>query len=47
MREVEQSLRRLDTDHIDIYHLHHPDLETEIEKTLGGTDDLIRQGKVR
>ena len=47
MREVEQSLRRLDTDHIDIYHLHHPDLETAIEETLRATDDLIRQGKVR
>ena len=47
MREVEQSLRRLDTDHIDIYHLHHPDLETAIEDTLRATDDLIRQGKVR
>ena len=47
MREVEQSLRRLGTDHIDIYHLHHPDLETAIEETLRATDDLVTQGKVR
>jgi aryl-alcohol dehydrogenase-like predicted oxidoreductase len=47
MREVEQSLRRLDTDHIDIYHLHHPDPDTAIEETLRAVDDLITQGKVR
>ena len=47
MREVERSLRRLGTDHIDIYHLHHPDPDTDIEETLRATDDLVRQGKVR
>lgn len=47
MREAERSLRRLGTDHIDIYHLHHPDTEARIEETLSAMDDLVRQGKVR
>jgi aryl-alcohol dehydrogenase-like predicted oxidoreductase len=47
MREAERSLRRLGTDHIDIYHLHHPDPDTAIEETLGAIDDLVTQGKVR
>jgi 1-deoxyxylulose-5-phosphate synthase len=47
MREVERSLRRLDTDHIDVYHFHHPDPETSIEESLSAADDLVRQGKVR
>jgi 1-deoxyxylulose-5-phosphate synthase len=47
MREVEHSLRRLGTDHIDIYHLHHPDPDTAIDETLRAADDLVRQGKVR
>jgi aryl-alcohol dehydrogenase-like predicted oxidoreductase len=47
LREVERSLRRLGTDHIDIYHLHHPDPDTAIEETLRAMDDLVRQGKVR
>jgi aryl-alcohol dehydrogenase-like predicted oxidoreductase len=47
MREVERSLRRLGTDHIDIYHAHHPDPATGIEETLETFDDLVRQGKVR
>lgn len=47
MREVERSLRRLATDHIDIYHLHHPDPDTAIDETLRALDDLVRQGKVR
>jgi 1-deoxyxylulose-5-phosphate synthase len=47
MREVERSLGRLDTDHIDIYHLHHPDLDTAIDETLRAIDDLLTQGKVR
>jgi len=46
-REVEDSLRRLDTDHIDLYQIHRPDPETEIEETLGALTDLVRQGKVR
>ena len=47
MREVERSLRRLGTDHIDVYHMHHPDPDTEIDETLRAMDDLVRQGKVR
>jgi aryl-alcohol dehydrogenase-like predicted oxidoreductase len=47
MREVESSLRRLDTDHIDLYQIHRPDPETDVEETLGALSDLVRQGKVR
>jgi aryl-alcohol dehydrogenase-like predicted oxidoreductase len=47
MREVERSLERLGTDHIDVYHLHHPDPDTAIDETLRAADDLVRQGKVR
>lgn len=44
---VEASLRRLDTDHIDLYQLHTPDPLTPIEETLSALDDLVRAGKVR
>ena len=47
MREVENSLSRLQTDYIDIYLAHSVDLDTPIEETLGAFDDLVRQGKVR
>jgi len=47
MREVENSLRRLDTDHIDLYQIHRPDFDMEIEQTLSALTDLVRQGKVR
>ncbi len=47
MNAVEESLRRLDTDHIDIYYIHHLDIETPIEETLRALDDLVRDGKVR
>ncbi len=47
MRAVEASLRRLRTDHIDLYQLHKPDPLTPIEETLRALDDLIRDGKVR
>lgn len=47
MQEVEASLKRLDTDYIDLYQIHRPDLETNIEDTLRALDDLVRQGKVR
>lgn len=46
MREVERSLRRLGTDHIDIYLLHAFDDDTPIEESLRAMDDLVRQGKV-
>lgn len=47
MAAVEDSLRRLRTDWIDLYQLHQPDPRTPIEETLQALDDLIRQGKVR
>lgn len=47
VRSVESSLRRLDTDYIDIYYAHRPDYTTPIESTLRAFDDLIREGKVR
>ena len=45
-RAVEASLRRLRTDHIDLYQLHAPDDVTPIEETLSALDDLVREGKV-
>ena len=45
--EVENSLRRLRTDYIDLYQVHFPDPETPIEETLRALDDLVRSGKVR
>ena len=47
LNEVENSLRRLNTDYIDLYILHRPDYETPIEESLRTLDDLVRQGKVR
>jgi aryl-alcohol dehydrogenase-like predicted oxidoreductase len=47
MQAVEDSLRRLKTDYIDLYQMHSPDLETPIEETLRALDDLVHQGKVR
>ncbi|MEU6517275.1 aldo/keto reductase [Streptomyces sp. NPDC046978] len=46
-RAVEDSLRRLDTDHIDLYQMHRPDPGTDVDETLGALSDLIRAGKVR
>ena len=47
MSAVEASLRRLNTDWIDLYQLHWPDPATPIEETLRALDDLVRHGKVR
>jgi aryl-alcohol dehydrogenase-like predicted oxidoreductase len=47
MTEVENSLRRLGTDHIDLYQIHRPEGITDIEETLGALTDLQRQGKIR
>src|SRR3954452_5877912 len=47
IRQVEQSLRRLRTDHLDLYYAHFPDPATPLEQTLAVYDDLIRQGKLR
>jgi aryl-alcohol dehydrogenase-like predicted oxidoreductase len=47
IREVENSLRRLDTDYIDLYQVHRPSQNTDFAETLGALTDLVRQGKVR
>ena len=47
VRAVESSLRRLETDYLDLYQLHLPDEATPIEETLAALDDLVRAGKVR
>jgi aryl-alcohol dehydrogenase-like predicted oxidoreductase len=47
MQAVENSLRRLQTDHIDLYYVHRWDAMTPIEETLRALDDLVRMGKVR
>ncbi len=47
MQQVEESLRRLQTDYVDLYYAHHPDPATPLDQTLRAFDDLIRQGKVR
>jgi aryl-alcohol dehydrogenase-like predicted oxidoreductase len=47
MQAVEASLRRLQTDHIDLYQIHRPAPDTDIEETLSALTDLMRAGKVR
>jgi len=47
MKAVEDSLRRLGTDYIDLYQTHWPDDDTPLDETLRALDDLVRQGKVR
>lgn len=47
MESVEASLKRMNTDYIDLYQIHRPDPVTNIEDTLRALDDLVRQGKVR
>jgi 1-deoxyxylulose-5-phosphate synthase len=47
VRAVEDSLKRLKTDYIDLYYLHQPDYSVPIEETLGAMEDLVKQGKVR
>ena len=47
IREVENSLRRLQTDWIDLYQVHRPEPETDIDETLGALSDLVDQGKIR
>ncbi|WP_028660473.1 aldo/keto reductase [Nocardioides insulae] len=46
-RAVEDSLRRLGTDHIDLYQVHRPSPDTDVAETLGALTDLVRQGKIR
>ncbi|HEX6356502.1 aldo/keto reductase [Actinophytocola sp.] len=47
VREVENSLRRLGTDYIDLYQIHRPDPNTDVDETLAALTDLVRAGKVR
>jgi aryl-alcohol dehydrogenase-like predicted oxidoreductase len=47
VREVEDSLRRLRTDWIDLYQIHRPEQDTDVDETLGALTDLVRAGKVR
>lgn len=47
MTAVENSLRRLQTDHLDVYQMHRPDPDTDIEETLSALTELVRSGKVR
>jgi aryl-alcohol dehydrogenase-like predicted oxidoreductase len=47
MREIENSLSRLKTDHIDIYMLHRPDPFTPLEESIYALNDLVTQGKIR
>ena len=46
-QEVENSLRRLDTDYLDLYQIHRPDDTADIDETLGALSDLVHQGKIR
>jgi aryl-alcohol dehydrogenase-like predicted oxidoreductase len=47
VKEVENSLKRLKTDWIDLYQIHRPELDTDIDQTLGALTDLVAAGKVR
>ena len=47
MQAIEDSLRRLQMDYVDIYYIHHVDIETPLEEMLRALDDLVHQGKVR
>jgi aryl-alcohol dehydrogenase-like predicted oxidoreductase len=47
VRELEDSLRRLRTDYVDLYQIHRPEPDTDIDETLGALTDLVRAGKVR
>ncbi len=47
MHAVEDSLRRLGTDYLDLYYIHHVDIQTPLEEMLRAFDDLVRQGKIR
>ena len=47
VQEVENSLRRLQTDWIDLYQVHRPERDTDVEETLSALTDLQRQGKIR
>jgi aryl-alcohol dehydrogenase-like predicted oxidoreductase len=46
MRAIDESLRRLAVDHVDLYQIHRPDPATPIDETVGALDDLVRSGKI-
>src|SRR5580693_10089982 len=46
-QQVEDSLRRLQTDYIDVYYIHHVDVQTPLEEMLRAFDDLVHEGKIR
>ncbi|WP_040801992.1 aldo/keto reductase [Nocardia higoensis] len=47
VRAVEDSLRRLQTDHLDLYQVHRPERVTDLDETIGALDDLVTAGKIR
>jgi aryl-alcohol dehydrogenase-like predicted oxidoreductase len=47
VREIDNSLRRLGTDWIDLYQIHRPEFDTDLDETLGALTDLVRAGKIR
>ncbi|GAA2050421.1 aldo/keto reductase [Catenulispora yoronensis] len=47
LKAVEESLTRLRTDHIDLYQVHRPEDDTDVDETLGALSDLVHQGKIR
>src|SRR6266571_4277631 len=47
MASIEKSLKRLQTDHVDVYMVHWPDPETPLDETMQALDDIVRQGKAR
>src|SRR5439155_25270173 len=47
MASIERSLRNLQTDHVDVYLVHWPDINTPFEETISTLDDIVRQGKAR
>lgn len=46
-KAIDESLRRLQTDHLDLYYLHQPDYAVHIEESLGAVEELVKAGKVR
>ncbi|MGA3188287.1 MAG: aldo/keto reductase [Bryobacteraceae bacterium] len=46
-RGIDESLKRLETDYLDLYYMHLPDYETRIEESLAATEELVKEGKVR
>jgi aryl-alcohol dehydrogenase-like predicted oxidoreductase len=47
LKAIDDSLKRLKTDYVDLYYLHQPDYAVPVEETLGAMEELVRQGKIR